>query len=61
MGGAGDVQVGVASHWESRWRVGANLERNLAMNGYGRGGGRKEEANERSRQTVETGGAGGVL
>ena len=30
------------------------------MNGYGWGGGRKEEARERSIQTVETGGEEGI-
>ena len=31
------------------------------MNGYGWGSGRKEEAKEISIQTVETGGAGGLV
>ena len=31
------------------------------MNGYGCGGGRKEEAKLRSIKTVETGGAGGQV
>ena len=40
--GAGDVQVGGASHRERRWGLGVN-ERALTMNGCGWGGGRKEE------------------
>ena len=41
MAGAGDVQVGGASHWERRWGAGVN-ERDLTISSCGWGGSRKE-------------------
>ena len=46
MAGASDIQLGGASHLEKRWGAGEK-ERYLKMNGYGWGGGRKEEGKER--------------
>ena len=61
MAGAGDAQVGGASRRERRWGAGANERGIQRCTDMGGGDGRKEESKERSRQTVETGGAGGLV
>ena len=59
MTGAGDVQVGSASHRKRRWESGVN-ERAPMMNGYGWRGGSKEGEMNNPENYRGKGGAEGI-
>ena len=58
--GADNDQVGGAFRQERRWGASTNRETSMTKKAFDWRGGRMEEVKEQSRNTVESGGAGGL-